>query len=41
MHTALLSRAGLESWLNDPGTNLPQGKVVLPTAMKGMVPHAQ
>lgn len=31
----------LESWLNDPGTNLPSGKVVLPTAMKGMVPHAQ
>lgn len=30
----ILSRVGVESWLNDPDANLPRGTVALPTSMK-------
>ena len=41
MTVSVLSRAGLEGWLEDPGTNQPQGTVVLPTAMKGTMSHVR
>ena len=34
----ILSRVGVESWLDDPGTNRPRGTVVPPTSMKGVLP---
>lgn len=33
----VLSRVGVESWLNDPDTNRPSGTVVPPTSMKGVL----
>ena len=32
----ILSRVGVESWLDDPDTNRPRGTVVLPASMKGV-----